>query len=257
MIKFVVCDVDGTILKTGEQHLSDNVSFALDQLSESGRTLCFASGRSIFAIKSILGKHCDNAYLVGCDGAVIAKDEKVLYTRPISSGDVLKLVRDDKYRDCAATVSTPYKTYVLRGREIIEKNSEGIHADNLVGAATLYDVKEPVVKVSFFSEKGNIEPVFFGIAALRVCYNANGWCEYVSAIADKGLAVSDLQMRQYLSKFDTACFGDGENDVCMMKKAKYAVSVGNASEKLKEVCNFHTEDIAKTLNMLCKTGEIY
>jgi hydroxymethylpyrimidine pyrophosphatase-like HAD family hydrolase len=77
---------------------------------------------------------------------------------------------------------------------------------------------------------------------LRVSYNRDGFCEYVSAIANKGNALSDLQMRLYLSKLDTAAFGDGENDVEMMRHARISVSVGeNCSEKLRSVCSQHTD----------------
>ena len=79
---------------------------------------------------------------------------------------------------------------------------------------------------------------------------SDSWCEYVSTIANKGLAVSDLQMRLYLSKLDTLAIGDGVNDVEMMKKAKYSVAVQGACEQLKNVCNLYTDDVAAFLDNL-------
>ena len=44
--------------------------------------------------------------------------------------------------------------------------------------------------------------------------------------------MSDLQMRLYLSKFDTAALGDGENDLTMFAKAKVAFARRGGHENL-------------------------
>ena len=48
----------------------------------------------------------------------------------------------------------------------------------------------------------------------------NAVSQYVNRFCDKGAALSDLQVRLMLTKFDTACLGDAGNDAAMMKNAK-------------------------------------
>ena len=67
----------------------------------------------------------------------------------------------------------------------------------------------------------------------------NASAQYVNRFADKGSALSDLQMRLMLTKFDTAAMGDSGNDVAMMHNAKLAIAVGDRCEELRRVCSLH------------------
>ncbi|MBR2021258.1 MAG: HAD hydrolase family protein, partial [Clostridia bacterium] len=109
-----------------------------------------------------------------------------------------------------------------------------------------------IVKIAIWDKNGNAEPLGFLPKSLRVAYNVGEWCEYTSAISNKGLAVSDLQMRLYLTKFDTCAIGDGVNDIEMMKKAKVAVSANGAGQELRSVCNRHTDNVAEFLGSMCE-----
>ncbi len=252
MIKLVVCDIDGTILKQGQNNINNELYCSLQKVKENMH-LCFASGRTAYGMKSILGNLADGAYLISCDGAVISKDQKILYTRALSPSDVMKIIRADEYKDCALAVSTPNETYVLRGQDKIQSQNNGIHTDICKLATAIYEIKDQIVRVCVFNPDYTPKPIITTSNSMRVSYNSHGWCEYVSAIANKGLAVSDMQMRLYLSKLDTACFGDGQNDVEMMKKARLAISVNDSDSALDEVCCAHTDDLASTLlQIACK-----
>lgn len=257
MIKLIVSDIDGTILNAGESKVSPEILEAFDKLSKSGIKLCFASGRSDKSMKSILGQFSDTAFFISSDGACMTSAGKVLYTRPISISDILKITRADIYRSLTLTVTTPTENYIISGTHSALKESRGdTSTESFKATDSLYSIKEQIIKVSVFSESFTPKPLLNLPPSLRVCYNSNGWCEYVSAICNKGLAVSDLQMRLFMSKLDTACFGDGENDADMMKKACISVSVNNSAKILDTVCSFHTDDIAKTLLQIARKGSI-
>ena len=74
--------------------------------------------------------------------------------------------------------------------------------------------------------------------------------QYVNRFANKGTALSDLQMRLMLAKFDTACIGDSGNDVAMMKGAKYSFAVSNRSEALINAVNFRLNSVEEALNKI-------
>lgn len=244
MIKLAVFDIDGTVLCRGEREIGNELVQKLNVLKSKGIQLAFASGRAYKSQLAILGELADGAYLICTDGAAMFLDGKNLYTRILSFSDVLKITRADEYKNCVVSVSVPDGCYVLSGDAgRVPDYKSGVHSDEIRTASALYDIQEPVLKVSVYSPDFTPKPLLYAPKSVRVCYNANGWCEYVSAIASKGLAVSDLQMRLYLSKYDTACFGDGQNDEDMMKKAKLAVSVNDAAKSLESVCGFHTDNL--------------
>ena len=163
----------------------------------------------------------------------------------------MDVIRRPEYDAYGVLLCTPKIPYVIRGSEDFSITAETQSGEETFYVEKLYDIKDPIVKIAVWSKDGRAEPLNFLPKSLRVAYNVGEWCEYTSAISNKGLAVSDLQMRLYLTKFDTAAVGDGINDVEMMKKAKIAVSANNSSDELDAVCNYHTEDVAGFLENLC------
>jgi len=247
MIKICVSDVDGTLLPAGLDEIPEKTIKALSDLKQSGVKLAIASGRSHYSLEKLFSKVSEGTYFICNDGSVCVKDGKVLYTKPISATDVFRIIREDKYSSCGIMLCCPKCAYVIKGGEEFAGNLRGLHNDDVRIASNIYDIQEPVCKIAVFSKESKVTPVAGLPAMLRVSYNDNGWCEYVSAISDKGLALSDLQMRLYLSKYDTACIGDGVNDLEMMKKAKYPISAGDAASELAAVCTYHTDDVERTL----------
>ncbi len=244
MIKLLACDVDGTLLAPDENFLSAGVMSALEKIKKDRKVLVVASGRSHFGLAKLLDSLKNDTYFVCCDGAVIIKNDKLLYHREISVNIAHKIVTDDIYKDCKVLVSTPFCSFVLGNDKEFAKRLSGLHTDKIEFAQSVFSIKEPICKIAIFNEKNQPLPLCSLPSGVRVAYNKTGWCEYVSAIANKGNAISDIQMREIVTKSETVCIGDGENDFEMMKKAKVAVSANNYAKVLDEVCTQHTDDVA-------------
>lgn len=251
MIKLIVSDVDGTILKKEQTEVTGDVLCAIDALKREGKKVAIASGRTYGSLEHLFSAVKEDLYFICCDGAVVVHNDKVIYCKQIAIGDCLDVIRRPEYANCGIMLCTPKVPYVIQGSEDFSITAEAQSGEETFYVERLYDIKEPIVKIAIWSKDGNAEPLNFMPKSLRVAYNVGEWCEYTSAISNKGLAVSDLQMRLYLTKFDTAAVGDGINDVEMMKKAKLAVSANNACQELRDVCNCHTDNVVEFFeNML-------
>lgn len=252
MIKLIVSDVDGTILAKSENRVSDKIFAAIENLKKAGKTVAVASGRTYGSLEKLFAPVKKDLYFICCDGAIVIHNDKVIYCKQIGMGDVMDVLKRPEYENCGILLCTPKIPYVIRGSEDFSITAETQSGEETFYVEKLYDIKEPVVKIAVWSKDGNAQPLNFLPKSLRVAYNVGEWCEYTSAISNKGLALSDLQMRLYLTKFDTCAIGDGINDVEMMKKAKIAVSANRAGDELKSVCSYHTEDVAGFLNNLAE-----
>ena len=252
MIKLIVSDVDGTILTKEQNEVSGEMLCAIDALKKAGKKVAVASGRTYGSLENLFSAVKEDLYFICCDGAVIIHNDKVIYCKQIGVGDVIDVIKRPEYENCGILLCTPKNPYVIQGGEDFAITAEKQSGEEMLYIERLYDIKDPIVKIAIWSKEGNAEPLNFLPKSLRVAYNAGEWCEYTSAISNKGLAVSDLQMRLYLTKFDTAAIGDGVNDIEMMKKAKLSVSANGAGNELKSVCSYHTEDVAGFLENLMK-----
>lgn len=226
MIKLLITDVDGTLLQAGEAVISENIKKRLRAFITEGGSVAVASGRTYRSLRLLLGDMSDNVYLIPCDGALCIKGDRVLYHRPIPTEIVRKAFGAAKENGLGMHLAAATRGYIFGNADFKAKLTEE-HTDEVTAVSSATEVREPVYKLSFYGKAPNFATV---PAELRLSYKGNGWKEYVYRYADKGTALSDLQSRLYLAKFDTAAMGDGMNDLTMLKGAKYAFAL---TEELK------------------------
>lgn len=254
MMKLVVCDIDGTLLEKDESVLSDKTAEALEALLKAGKTVALASGRSYMSMRRVTEKlpFANQLYYICDDGAICVHAGKTLYHKPLSMETILKFNRHPAYAGCPILYFSDMFSYVTGASpeflETIERNG----VDQLRQIAGIYEIKEPIYKIGIYGGSNAPTPLLPPPFDLRICYQADGWLEYASRFADKGLAVSDLQMRLYLSKLDTAALGDGENDLTMFAKAKLTYARRDGNSKLVSVSTdtFAGGEAAQLLQLL-------
>lgn len=249
MIKLVVCDIDGTLLEKNQREIDKDTVNALESLYKKGKIICFASGRTYFSMRKIAEplSFADDIYYICCDGALCIYRDKVLYHKQISTENMLRFARNSDYSHKAVMYYCDKFAYVTGSTPGLLDELEEAKIDRLDPISGIYDVKAPVFKIGVHGFGKRPEKLMPCPFELRVAYDAGDIVEYTSRFANKGLALSDLQTRLYLSKFDTAAFGDGDNDVEMFSKAKYTFANKDGSENLKTVASEQFSIISEAL----------
>ncbi|MBR2460580.1 MAG: HAD-IIB family hydrolase [Clostridia bacterium] len=225
MVKLLISDVDGTLLLPGQSRVSETLMRSLSALISSGKQVAIASGRTYYSLKMLFGEISESAYFIPCDGALCIKNGRILYQRPISAENIRRALSVARENGLALHLAAADHGYAFGGEELEARLTEE-HADDITPITALSEIRAPIYKLAFYGKKPNFTTV---PADLRRSYHGNGWCEYVYRFTDKGTALSDLQSRLYLAKYDTAAIGDGANDLTMLKGAKYAYAL---SERL-------------------------
>ena len=192
----------------------------------------------------------DDIYYICNDGAICVYKGKVLYHKQISIENLLRFSRNPDYSNLPVMYFSSDFSYVTGTTpEFLDMLEEGC-VDKLDPISGIYDVKEPIFKVGVYGFDKIPEQLVPCPFELRICYSAHNWLEYTSRFANKGLALSDLQMRLYVSKLDTAAFGDGDNDIEMFSKAKYTYARRGGSEALCRVSANQFDDIATAIESI-------
>ena len=239
MVKLIVMDLDGTLLPYGQGALSERTKCLLWALREKGITLVFSTGRTYEELLPYVSEWKEEAYLIGCEGAYTVYRDKNIYERRIELEDLVRFFRQENF------------AFVLHGG----RRSYGVgklppEAARFAPVPILRigDIKEKIFKVTTFGESLRLPP----LSGLRIQWNGgkSGMMQYVNRFANKGAALSDLQMRLMISGFETACLGDSENDVSMMRNAKLTYCVGDHCPQLQQICNHHVGTVEEALREL-------
>ena len=247
MIKLIVSDVDGTILRRGEETVREAVFDAIRALTDKGIAFCLSSGRGYGSLRSLFAPVADRVYFACHYGAVYLKDGRVLYHRPIKAEDITRFVRADAYRDKNVMLCGADRTYLLHCAPAFQDMliSQGVGELCRVSSAT--EIKEPIYKLGAYCNKRQPVAMPMPSGELRVAYEGDGWIEYVPRYANKGTALTDLQMRLFAGKYDTLAIGNDHHDIDLMRNAKYTVCMKGSSDELRRVCEREAEDILAVL----------
>lgn len=246
-IKLVVSDFDGTLLTCKEKAVSEEICCALDTLMEKGIVFAVSSGRTYGELLSFLPQYKNIIYYICCDGAYTVKNGKTLYARQIALSDIAYFFNYAKAKkNFSFVLHGAYNNYFFGANNELKLDFDA----ELVNG--IYEFKEKIFKITTYGSA----IILPDNTALRMHWDENNHetAQFVNRFCNKGAALSDLQSRLMLSKFDTACMGDGGNDIAMMKNAKLKLCVGKKCKDLYKSCNLCVdcgkEGIEKILNLI-------
>lgn len=232
-IKLVVSDVDGTLVPEGGSKLNPELFEIIRALKAEGIPFVAASGRDLPSLKSVFGPVEKDIIFMPNNGAQIVKNDKILFSALVPLDEIPNILA---YMDRASNTETILASYNQAYTDSTSpkfidwlENGYGL---NLCKTKDLTQVVDDILKVSIFCEEDAVQfeagaqKSFSG--KLNVMVAGEHWIDFVSPLAGKGEAVGKLQEMMGISLDDTVAFGDNNNDITMLKQAKYSYAVATA-----------------------------
>ncbi len=117
MIKVIASDLDGTLFypKRKARLLTSGNKDFLKRLSEAGKKVVLVSGRNYPILEKIAKKINYYPIMIGCNGAFVSVDNKIVYQNSMDHDKVRKLYHDlrDSYSILAWLVMTDKKPLII------------------------------------------------------------------------------------------------------------------------------------------------
>lgn len=268
MIKLIVMDMDGTLLDKDNKILPKTKQ-ALMQAQQKGIRLVLASGRSYrklkpYALELEMDKY--GGYLIEVNGMALydlEKEERYVQAR-MEAKHVQELFTYFRQWNVEIIANLDDGMYDYNPPSILEEKSEyrkkyqlpddypwtggAFHflSDNRIGYPRLTyiqeakEVIEPVNKISVTYHANVIDEVDKRAKIdlsnrYWVGRTTRRWLEVMLPGITKGNGVQKLAKRLSISLDEIMAFGDGENDIEMLKAVKYGIAMENALPSVKEV----------------------
>lgn len=240
-VKLIVCDVDGTLLKSGEGSPSPSVLKMIDDVRNKGKLFSLSSGRSRNSLLRLFPDSRDIIY-ISSDGAFASKNNEELFSRPIEPPVIAKIMPYLSASDFVLYGSTKSFASTDYAKELVEnaENSAVFPLDEMNETDLIY--KLAIFKkrqIPYFAEnyiKNN--------RLLNIIYDKPDLSEYVSTRAGKGEALLYIQSKFSIKHEETAVFGDNLNDISMLKNAYFSYSVGASRPEVRAMARFYAENTA-------------
>jgi len=242
-IKAVFFDVDGTIFSLKTKTIPESTRNALKNLREKRIKVIVATGRSINDLSHIDNIEFDG-FLTFNGGHCKTVSGEVMFRKVINSADIKSLINYSEKSD--VSFSLMYEDGVRISHQSPQVLELYRHVNLPVPA--LYDREnadtENVLQVNVF-----IDPEIDESFMREIMPNSlsSRWTPLFTDVNPEG--VSKKEGVEFFCEYfnidmsETMAFGDGGNDISMLKSVKIGVAMGNAGDNVKEIADFVTEDV--------------
>lgn len=245
MIKALFFDIDGTLVSFKTHQIQDSTVAALRKAKEMGIGIYIATGRPPLLINNLTAVSEIIDGYVTTNGAYNFIGDKIVSLKPIPHSEVKTFVSiAEQYGFC----------YVLVGRdEVAVFHPEDKYERYFKRMLGIDVVKEGLSPIEFM-QRDILQITPFVTAAfeaelmksLPACLSGRWipfFADITAASADKGRGMADIAKCVGFDVSETMAFGDGGNDISLLKAAGIGVAMGNANISLKNAADYITSSV--------------
>lgn len=235
-------DIDGTLVSFQTHRIPDSTVEALERAKTCGHRIYIATGRPMAIVNNLSQiEHLIDGYIT-TNGAYSFVGDELVACNPIPREDVDYALAEAKAQDFAMIISGRQGFGLWNAKPIVKQlfvDGLGVDADTLsldVDAALQGEVLELTPFVTHDQELR----LMAGMPASQSARWHPLFCDVTSKQADKGQALLAMARHEGFALEQTIAFGDGGNDISIVKTAGIGVAMGNANEELKAVADYVT-----------------
>lgn len=243
-IKIVFFDIDGTLIDMERKEISPKTLEALRRLKERNVLLCLATGRGPLTLPRFEGVEFD-AFLT-FNGSYCFDRRGTIFSNPLSPEDVQTILRNAAALRRPVSIATKDRLVANgKDRELIDYFAI---AQREIEVSDRFDelAKEDVYQIMLGCRREERPVLLRGARRAKVAAWLDWAVDIIPADGGKGVGVENILAHYHLDRAEALAFGDGDNDIEMLRAVDHGVAMGNASETLKaaadDICAGVAED---------------
>lgn len=242
-MKFIFFDVDGTLscINSGVDFVPESTRRTLTKLKEQGHIVAIATGRPYSSVKDI-AKDVDIHYIVTDGGNGLVIHDQVQYVHPLDDVFVKRCTQEFIEKKIPfAYLSDPIQRIIKASPQMLAYQPIDHYEQHPICIDDHYDyTKEKAYKIFVSIYKGEEDLV--SSINLNKIMRYHDHCLVIEP-EDKYKGMKELVSMFNGKEEDMIFFGDGYNDLSVVKQVALSVAMGNAVDDLKKVATFVTKDI--------------
>ncbi len=242
MIKAIFFDIDGTLVSFKTHEVSASTREALTVLRQKGIKIFIATGRHQIAINNLPELEFDG-YVTLNGGLCYAGHDTIIYKHPIPAQDVERMVSYMEKHPMPCVFVREKDMYINYVDETVKDVFHMLNFIQVPQADLRTLMHEEVMQfIAFFNERKEPEVMNH----LPHC-RATRWFHSFSDVVPQGTSKT-IGIRKTIEHFgiqpdEVMAFGDGGNDMEMLRDTALGVAMGNAEEEVKKTADYVTTSV--------------
>lgn len=243
VIKAIFFDIDGTLLSFKTHEVPESTQKAISLLREKGIKIIVSTGRSINSIDHI--KYLDfDGYITFNGGYCMTTEGDILFKQAIDPKDIRAILTYAKSQTLSFSL--------MSEREItihdVTPEIAGMYAHLNLPVPPLVEIDKVdtsgILQTNIFIGPQQEAEFMQNVMPNSV---ASRWTPLFADVNPKGQSKQigiDIFCKYFgLDVNETMAFGDGGNDITMLKHVGIGVAMGNANPEVKDIADYVTDDV--------------
>lgn len=245
-ITAIVSDFDGTIIKHGMQEPSRYFYELVNECLDKDIFFVAASGRQYANLHRLL--QCLNKEIayISENGSLVTYRGEVIYKAVIEETLMAELLTDMQQEDADILVSGQKTGYILDKNPEFVRHMIEVVGNDITVVKDFKEVAEPVIKIAMAFQSSIPQEITERYHEkyddrLQVVDAGNCWFDFNPSESSKGKAMLVLAEKLGIHLEETVVFGDGENDIAMLKEGAVAFAMDTAKPHVKSHAHYICE----------------
>lgn len=253
MTKIIFLDIDGTLLSFRTHRVPQSTIDAIHQARQQGIKVWIATGRPLPFVNNLEGMEFDGIMCVNGAQCQIqstlqnAEGVRIIHSQPIPRADVERMIAE-QHRSGLAIVYAGNERTILAAPKGVPSVVDVIF--------TYLDIKMPpmaqpeealnftVMQIIGFYTEADQKHIMGDI--LKGCSDTRWHPVFADCIAkgtSKATGIDHIIRHYGFDLSETMAFGDGGNDIEMLRHAGIGVAMGNANDEVKAAADIVTTSV--------------
>ena len=241
-IKAVFFDIDGTLVSFKSHTVPESARRAIARLREQGVKVFIATGRLMKHVGIVNDIEVDG-YITVNGGYCITSVGEVIFESAFPRATVERVIDLSEQYGFDLNVMTHEDMYVSSMGERVKKIASMINIMPTVADVRVIAATQPVVQMCPYISRELEQEI---MPLLPDCVGSR-WIETFMDLnvrgVDKSLGIQQVMNYYGLTMAEAMAFGDGGNDLPMVRDAAVGVAMGNACDELKAVADYITSSV--------------
>lgn len=241
-IKAVFFDIDGTLVSFRSHGVPESARRSIERLRAQGIKVFIATGRLLRHTEIVQDIEVDGYVTVNGSYCTTANGE-VIFERAFPVEVVEKVFALEREYGFQSAVMTHEDIFVSHIGERVRTIADMISIEPQVADLRHIVATQPVLQMCPYIDADLEQKI---MPQIPECV-ASRWIETFMDInlrgVDKSVGISKVMEYYGLTLSEAMAFGDGGNDIPMVRDAGIGVAMGNACQALKDVADFVTTSV--------------
>ena len=246
MTKVLFFDIDGTLVSFGTHSIPESTIEALKAAHANGHKIFIATGRPkaiINNLSQIQSLGIIDGYIT-MNGAYCFVGDKVIYKSAIPHNEVMALGNFCRDHNYACIFVAEHTVAVCQPNNLVKEIFyDYLHVD-VIPTKTLEEAtSEDIYQVTPFITPEQEAEIHHDIPNCEIGRWYPAFADITAIGNTKQKGIDEVIKYFGLKLEDTMAFGDGGNDISMLRHAAIGVAMGNAKDDVKAAANYITTSV--------------